>query len=119
MIPKNYLFDFLRGVLDGDGYVHSYFDTRWKLSFLWYLGFCSASLGFLSWIRSELKETIGVRGHITMSKKGSCMQLKYAKKEAIIVVRHLYSRKGSVYLTRKKLKIDKILAIVDKLTKGS
>jgi len=114
-VPKEYFFDFLRGVLDGDGYVHSYFDPRWKSSFLWYLGFCSASLEFLSWIRSELRIRLRIEGHITMSKRSSCMQLKYAKTEAAILVKYLYCNKKSLYLSRKRLKIKKILAIVDEL----
>jgi len=114
-VPKEYFFDFLRGVLDGDGYVHSYFDPRWRSSFLWYLGFCSASLEFLSWIRSELRIRLRIEGHITMSKRSSCMQLKYAKTEAAILVKYLYCNKKSLYLSRKRLKIKKILAIVDEL----
>jgi len=117
IIPTEYFFDFLRGVIDGDGYVHSYFDPRWRSSFLWYLGFCSASLGFLSWIRSELRTRLNVEGHVTVSKRSSCMQLKYAKREASVIVRQLYMNKNVISLSRKRLKINKILAIVDKLAK--
>ncbi len=45
-IPDQYFFDFLRGCLDGDGYSYSYFDKRWKSSFMFYIGFCSVKLSF-------------------------------------------------------------------------
>jgi hypothetical protein len=112
-VPGVYFFDFLRGVFDGDGYVHSYFDPRWRSSFLWYIGFCSASPKFLNWIRSELHDRLGIIGHITKSEGNSCQQLKYAKREAIRIVKKLYENNKAMCLSRKKLKIEKILAIVD------
>ena len=42
-IPDEYFFDFLRGSFDGDGSFYSYFDPRWKSSFMYYLNFTSAS----------------------------------------------------------------------------
>ena len=114
-VPPEYFFDFLRGVFDGDGYVHSYFDPRWRSSFLWYLGFCSASPKFLHWIRYELFIRLGLKGHITKTKSNSCQQLKYAKSEAIKIVQRLYKLNCAMCLSRKKLKIGKILAIVDML----
>ncbi|MEI6304451.1 MAG: LAGLIDADG family homing endonuclease [Candidatus Taylorbacteria bacterium] len=111
-IPSEYFFHFLRGVFDGDGYIHSYYDRRWKVSFLWYLGFCSASPVFLSWIRWELLNRINVKGHVTKSKNSSCFQLKYAKSEAEKIMTHLYMGGEILYLTRKKLKFEAILAIV-------
>ena len=115
ILPKKYFFDFLRGVFDGDGYVHSYFDSRWKSSFLWYLGFCSASPRFLAWIRDELLARLDVCGHITKSKGQSCQQLKYAKSEARLIVKRLYMIPSGISLSRKKLKIQRILAIVEAL----
>jgi len=115
-IPQAYFFDFLRGVFDGDGYVYSYFDSRWKSSFLWYIGFCSASTSFIEWIRHELKERLGVIGHVTKSCRNSCLQLKYAKQEAIRIVSDMYAESDVICLTRKRLKIKRILDIVSKLS---
>ena len=42
-IPDKYFFDFLRGHFDGDGTFYSYFDPRWKSSYLFYTVFISAS----------------------------------------------------------------------------
>lgn len=111
-VPDEYFFDFLRGVFDGDGYIHSYYDPRWKSSFMWYLGFCSASIKFLEWIRETVSAHLKVRGHITKSAGSSCLQLKYAKIEAKVVVSQMYKNKSAVSLSRKKLKLNKILAIV-------
>ncbi len=117
IIPDELFFDFLRGVFDGDGYVHSYFDKRWEKSFLWYMGFCSASQKFLDWIRKELKNRLGVIGHVTSWKGGSCLQLKYAKTEAFKISKKLYPDEHGIHLSRKKLKLRKILAIVGKSPK--
>lgn len=111
-IPKIYFFDFLRGVLDGDGYTYSYFDKRWKSSFMFYLGFVSASHTFVIWIQDQLRVHLGVHGHITKDGKGSTYQLKYAKKEGLAVLRRMYSSEKVVCLSRKHLKIRKMLAIV-------
>src|SRR3989344_7733317 len=42
-IPDKYFFHFLRGAFDGDGCTYSYWDPRWKSSFMFYLCFASAS----------------------------------------------------------------------------
>ena len=111
-IPHKYFFDFLRGSFDGDGYFYSYWDKRWRSSFMFYLGFCSASPRHLLWLQKELKKLLGVKGHITHSRNSSCQQLKYAKKEAVRIIRKLYPPGPSLYLSRKRLKTGKALAIV-------
>jgi hypothetical protein len=114
-VPSVYFFDFLRGVFDGDGYVHSYFDQRWQSSFLWYFGLCSAAPAFLEWIRLELSVRLGITGHITRTSTGSCAQLKYAKTEAAVIVSEMYKDAHSISLSRKKLKIEAILATMSRL----
>lgn len=52
-IPKKYFFDFLRGCFDGDGSFYSYYDKRWKSSFMFYLTLASASQDFINWIRKK------------------------------------------------------------------
>jgi len=58
-IPKKYFFDFLRGHLDGDGSTYSYFDPRWKTSFLFYLSFVSASEKHTLWLRETIQSFFG------------------------------------------------------------
>ena len=36
-VPDKYFFDFLRGCFDGDGYSYSYWDPRWRSSFMFYV----------------------------------------------------------------------------------
>jgi hypothetical protein len=52
-VPPEYYADFLRGCFDGDGTTYSYWDTRWKSSFMYYIAFVSASPPFLEWLRRE------------------------------------------------------------------
>ena len=40
-VPERYFFDFLRGCFDGDGCSYSYWDPRWKSSFMFYISFAS------------------------------------------------------------------------------
>ncbi len=114
-IPKKYFFDFLRGCFDGDGTVYSYWDPRWRSSFMFYLAFVSASRRHIDWLRAEIDSRLNVKGHITMIGIRVVSQLKYAKRESLKVFRKMYYSKSVLCLSRKKLKISKILAIVNKV----
>ncbi|MBI5457570.1 hypothetical protein HY971_02485 [Candidatus Kaiserbacteria bacterium] len=112
-VPDKYFFHFLRGVFDGDGCTHSYWDPRWKSSFMFYLIFASASSTFLNWLRKSIELRTGAHGHVTGPvKKNACMQLKYAKRESLQILRKMYAGPSPVYLSRKRLKIQQMLAIV-------
>lgn len=111
-IPDEYFFDFLRGVFDGDGCTHSYWDKRWRSSFMFYTIFVSASKTHILWLRRKINEKIGIVGHITKSEKNPCYQLKYAKKESLVLLRRMYYSSSVRYLSRKRLKIKQMLAIV-------
>lgn len=108
-IPDIFFFDFLRGLFDGDGCIYSYWDKRWKSSFMFYITFVSASKVFIDWIRSNIEQYLDIKGHISVNKKQDFWQLRYAKKEGVILIKEMYKNKNSVCLNRKKLKIDKIL----------
>ncbi len=108
-IPKKYFFDFLRGCFDGDGSFYSYFDKRWKSSFMFYLTLASASQDFIDWIRKELKGRILVEGHISNAKDTSTHQLRYAKKEAMEIIKKIYYNDKVLCLSRKRKKIEKAL----------
>jgi hypothetical protein len=68
LISDEYFFDYLRGALDGDGYVYSYWDPRWKSSFMFYLGFASAAPEYVMWLQDTVERLVGVKGHITRIK---------------------------------------------------
>lgn len=112
-IPRKYFFDFLRGVFDGDGSTYSYWDKRWKSSFMFYVCFASASMEFLQWLQKTAYEHSHVVGHITSARGHSTKQLKYAKADGLKILQRMYRfAVGGTYLRRKRLKIERMLAIV-------
>ncbi len=115
-IPDEYFFDFLRGCLDGDGCSYSYWDPRWKSSFMFYICFASASGVFINWIQATITRLVDLKGHITTRKKkgnkNAFYQLKYSKYEAIKLARLLYANHTCIKLSRKYLKIQASLGIV-------
>lgn len=106
-VPKKYFFYFLRGCFDGDGSFYSYYDKRWKSSFMFYLTLASTSPQFLDWIREELRGRISVVGHISKAKDTSTHQLRYAKKEAVEIIKKMYYNDEVICLSRKREKIQK------------
>lgn len=111
-IPDEYFFDFLRGHFDGDGTFYSYWDSRWKSSFMFYTVFISASKKHILWLREKIFKRLHIRGHVTKARNNPCYQLKYAKKESLIVIDKLYYPKA-VCLSRKLLKIKSALSIIN------
>ncbi len=111
-IPRKYFFDFLRGSFDGDGCSYSYWDKRWKSSFMFYVVFCSASEKHTTWIRTEISERLGINGHI--SRTGVMHQLRYAKSDSAQLLKRLYPTRDVPCLRRKRLKIEATLAIIGK-----
>jgi hypothetical protein len=111
-IPDEYFFDFLRGSLDGDGCTYSYWDPRWRSSFMFYTQFCCASLAHILWLQEEVYKRLDISGYITQSKVKVFYQLKYAKKDSIKLLKKIYYKNAHTYLSRKKLKINKALHIM-------
>lgn len=113
-IPEKYFFDFLRGHFDGDGTFYSYWDPRWRSSFMFYTVFISASKNHIDWLRSKIEKRLKIKGHITKSVNDSTYQLKYAKKESLKLLPEMYYDSGVVCLSRKRQKIEKALKIESK-----
>jgi hypothetical protein len=111
-VPHKYFFDLLRGEFDGDGTFYSYWDTRWKSSFMFYVVFISASHDHIKWLRKELLSRLNINGHITHDYHKSTYQLKYGKKEGLKILKKMYHDSDLVCLGRKRLKIEKALSIV-------
>jgi len=111
-IPEKYFFDFLRGSFDGDGCTYSYWDPRWKSSFMFYTTFVSASGKHISWLRDEICKRLKIRGHVTGDGKRVIFQLKYAKADSLKLLKKMYYSRNVPHLSRKRLKIVKMLATV-------
>lgn len=108
-VPDNYFFDFLRGHFDGDGTFYSYWDPRWRSSYMFYTVFISASETHIRWLRKKLHKLLHIRGHITKDGRKSTYQLKYAKTESLRLLPRLYYRTRGLSLSRKYLKISRCL----------
>lgn len=115
-MPDEYFFDFLRGVFDGDGSTYSYFDPRWRSSFMYYLNFTSASPKFLDWLQKTLKRLLSVSGTIVDSAR--CQNLRFAKVESSKIIKKMYYNPTVICLSRKRRKIQKTLKIDKDLTKS-
>lgn len=113
-IPRRYFFDFLRGHFDGDGTFYSYYDRRWKSSFMFYTAFVSASKSHILWLRAENQKLLGVQGHITKGADSSVYQLKYAKAESLRLLPKMYYDNEVVCLRRKRTKVFHVLEGVKK-----
>ncbi len=113
-IPSRYFFDFLRGHFDGDGTFYSYWDPRWRSSFMFYTEFLSASKKHIDWIRTQLNKFLSIKGHITHDGRYITYQLKYAKAESLKLLKKIYYNQKVICLSRKRLKIEKALGIVGK-----
>jgi hypothetical protein len=117
-IPNKYFFDFLRGCFDGDGCFYSYWDPRWRSSHMFYLTFNSASIEHISWLREKIYKFLLIQGHISKSKrKGSIYGLRYAKKEAIEIIKKMYYTQKVICLSRKRDKINKAFFVEKKQQK--
>lgn len=110
-IPDKFFADFLRGHLDGDGCTYSYWDKRWKNSFMLYTEFISASKGHLVWIEETIKRLYGISGKITAYR---IYHLKYAKKSSCEIIKVMYYRSDIPCLKRKRSKIVAALDIIAK-----
>jgi LAGLIDADG-like domain len=113
-IPDEYFFDFLRGHHDGDGTFYSYWDPRWRSSYMFYTVFISASEGHVLWLREEMFKRLGIRGHFTKTGSTPICSLKYAKAESLKLLPRMYYNPEVVCLSRKRKKIEKGLAVINK-----
>jgi len=113
-IPQKYWWDFLRGHFDGDGTFISYWDPRWRSSFMFYTIFISASKNHIDWLRKMIFNFVEIKGHITKSINQSIYQLKYAKSESLKLLPKLYNNKNVICLSRKRIKIEKALKVNNK-----
>ena len=113
-IPNKYFFDFLRGHFDGDGTFYSYWDPRWRNSFMFYTVFLSANERHIEWLRHKIYKFLKIKGYIGNGGRKVVYQLKYAKSDSLKLLPKMYYANNRFYLTRKYLKIKKCLGIINK-----
>lgn len=111
-VPDEFFFDFLRGFHDGDGTFYSYWDKRWKSSFMYYLGFYSASKKHLEWLERKIHRQLKVAGRVSAMSQRSTYLLRFAKKDSLKIIKKMYHSSSIVCLSRKYLKINNALSIV-------
>jgi hypothetical protein len=111
-IPEPFFPDFIRGLFDGDGHFYSYWDPRWKSSFMYYTVFNSASKKHLVWLQKTTRRLYGLKGHTTSARGDTLFSLKYAKKESNSLLKILYYQHDVPCLERKRLKVLEALTIV-------
>jgi len=109
-IPEVYIRDFLRGHLDGDGYTYSYWDKRWKNSFMFYTVFASGSKKHIIWLRETILTLYKLDGKIKRNR--SVYVLVFSKRASINLMKIIYYRKNLICMKRKKFKIRKALGII-------
>ncbi len=112
-IPDKHFADFLRGHLDGDGCTYSYWDPRWKSSFMFYTVFMSASKRHLEWIRDKIYSFYRIEGKLSTHQK-SMYHLRFAKNSSLVLIKKIYYKNPIPCLERKYSKILKALGIIDK-----
>ena len=108
-IPEKYYRDFLRGVFDGDGTCYSYFDPRWKSSYMFYVGFTSASKRFLLYLR-EKNSSLAKTNYGSLRNASRSHILTYAKSDSLLLRDFMYHNTNVVALQRKKRKLESFIS---------
>ena len=109
-IPDEWMQDFLRGCIDGDGSIVTYTDrynTFKKSTYVYtrvYLSLVSASPRFVEWLRETLRRLTAASGHVGLRRtagRHDLWRLRYAKGEALRLLRWMYHSSDVPCLRRK------------------
>jgi hypothetical protein len=120
-IPDEYLADFCRGCIDGDGSIVTYVDrynTAKNPKYVYerlFVSLASASPAFLQWLRRRIERVHGISGHLTASRsegRREMWQLRYAKRDSVTLLRWMYYSARVPALQRKRDHADRALANV-------
>lgn len=117
-VPEEFLADFFRGCLDGDGSLIVYTDryhTEKNDRYVYervYVSLASASPAFLEWIRGAVHGVLGVGGSIAVrhQRRNPLFTLRYAKAESLKILRWVYHSTDVPCLARKRLNVEPFLS---------
>lgn len=97
-MPVKYFRDFLRGVFDGDGNANEAKHPESQYPQL-RIRFFSASHDFISWLHTQIKNRLGVKGFVQFHERAYV--LTFAKEDSIKITGFMYYKVGLPYLPRK------------------
>ncbi len=109
-VPSKFYADFLRGLFDGDGTCYGYMDPRWKSSFMFYMGFSSASQPFLAYLQSTNSKLMDVSKGSIRNGAGASL-LAYAKTDSHKLATCMYYSSDVISLSRKRLKLQRFISL--------
>ena len=113
IVPDEYLADFTRGCIDGDGTIVTYTDrynTFKSEKYVYerlFVAITSASYPFLEWLQNSVSRVLGVSGALFLDRdarpnRAAIWELKYAKHESIQLLRWMYYSPDVPCLARKR-----------------
>lgn len=101
-VPRSYFFDFVRGVIDGDGSIRSWIHPS-SQGEQWSLRIYSGSAKFLDWLRLTMGSILEAKGKVhRYNSIGSCHVLKFGKMAARDILMQCYYP-NNFSLTRKDI----------------
>ena len=105
LIDKAYFSDFLRGIIDGDGNIHTWIHPT-NAHRQWALRIVSASPIFASWLKNEIETYFGVRGRLYAykhsGKKNFINILKFGKLATKVILQNTYY--SDAFALKRKIK---------------
>lgn len=114
-IPNKYFFDFLKGLLDGDGCIYSFNHPESRYPQI-RVRFSSASKHFLLWLRTKIYNLLSMRGKVEVMTRELC--LVYYKHNSIKLLKRIYRKSSVSSLNRKFKKAQMLLAGVAELAQA-
>jgi hypothetical protein len=101
-VPRQYFFDFARGLIDGDGCIRSWIHPSNKRE-QWSLRIYSGSAEFLEWLRLSIESILKAKGKVHRhNDSGGCHVLKFGKMAARDILMQCYYP-NNFSLTRKDI----------------
>ena len=103
-ILDKYFFDFLRGLIDGDGCISSFIHPESRHPQI-RVRICSASKPFLLWLKDNINRLLYLEGKIRNIK--TVFELVYYKHSSIVLLKRIY--KKVPFCLNRKFEIAKVL----------